>query len=98
MEIRRPSRNNQIDIEKCLKNFENMYELILTAARRTRVLQRHSDPWGLPVTPIDALLEAQSGSLKSEDYLDKKDSISPEEWYRRRMMNVKNRHSFSFGQ
>jgi hypothetical protein len=51
----------------------------------------------LPVTPIDALLEAQEGRLKSEDYLDKKDSISPEEWYRRRMMNVKNRHTFSFG-
>ena len=97
MEIRRPSRTESVDIQQCLERFENMYELILTAARRTRSLQRHSDPWGLPVTPIDALLEAQDGRLKSEDYLDKKDSISPEEWYRRRMMNVKNRHTFSFG-
>ena len=87
MEAKRPSRTEQVELDECLKHFNDKYDMILTAARRTRKLQKNTDPWGPMVTPIDALLEAQRGELNRDDYLKPNNGMSIEEYYRRRRRN-----------
>lgn len=84
MQTKRLSRTEQVNIDECLKHFEGAYDMILTAARRTRKLQKNADPWGPMVTPIDALLEAQRGELNRDDYLKPNNGMSIEEYYRQR--------------
>lgn len=89
MKPRRLSRTDQIELDLCLKNFDSRYDLILTAARRTRKMQKNADPWGLMVTPIDALLEAQSGELNRDHYMKPNSGLSAEDYYRGRLGHTK---------
>lgn len=86
--LNRNSRTAEIEIDRCRKNFESTYELILTAARRTRKLQQRQkmeDPWAPMITPVDALLEAQRGELNRDDYLTPSAGLSIEDYYRGRL-------------
>ena len=79
----RASRCHEIDIDKCTRQFDSKFDLILAAARRTRKLMASADPWGFMITPVDALLEAQRGELTQSDYQPQHSYKSMEELYRR---------------
>lgn len=85
MKAKRPSRTNLIELDKCIAHFDSKFEMILAVARRTRSLQKNADPWGLMVTPIDALLEAQDGRLSRDHYLKPLNGQSAEDYYRGRL-------------
>lgn len=89
MSSKRASRTSEIEIDRCLSNFDSTYDLILTAARRTRKLQKNADPWGPMVTPVDALLEAQAGKLHRDDYMRPNNGMSAEDYYTKRYRNSK---------
>jgi DNA-directed RNA polymerase omega subunit len=62
------SRADKVDVDLCITLFNNnKFDLIVTAARRARQLQKHCDHFGPIVTPIDALLEVQEGRLTPSD-------------------------------
>lgn len=62
------SRADSVDVDLCIELFNNnKFDMILTAARRARQLQKHCDHFGPIVTPIDALLEIQEGRLTPSD-------------------------------
>jgi DNA-directed RNA polymerase omega subunit len=65
-----PSRVNEIDIEKSIKQAnDNRFDLILVAARRTRELtKKNEDPYAR-ITNIDGLLDLQEGRIDPNDYL-----------------------------
>jgi DNA-directed RNA polymerase omega subunit len=65
------SRSTQIDTERCVKHAGGRYDLVIAAAQRLREMKRRARETNQFVTPIDALLEAQSGHLNMMDYLAK---------------------------
>lgn len=72
MKSRIESRNIQIDTEKCVDHVGGRYDLVIVAAQRLRELKRKSrETNNVYVTPIDALLEIQSGQLNVIDYMAK---------------------------
>jgi DNA-directed RNA polymerase subunit K/omega len=71
MSVRIESRSGQIDTERCVTNAGGRYDLVIAAAQRLREMKRRARETNDFVTPIDALLEAQSGQLNMMDYLAK---------------------------
>ena len=71
MSVRIESRNGEIDTERCVKNAGGRYDLVIVAAQRLREMKRRARETNQYVTPIDALLEAQTGQLNMTDYLAK---------------------------
>ena len=72
MKSRIESRSSQIDTEKCVDHAGGRYDLVIAAAQRLRELKRRSrETNNIYVTPIDALLEVQSGQLDMINYMAK---------------------------
>ena len=72
MKSRIESRSSQIDTEKCVEHAGGRYDLVIAAAQRLRELKRRSrETNNIYVTPIDALLEVQSGQLDMINYMAK---------------------------
>lgn len=71
MKPRIDSRSSQIDTERCVDHCGGRYDLVIAAAQRLRELKRRSRETGIYVTPIDALLEVQSGQFDVLDYMAK---------------------------
>jgi DNA-directed RNA polymerase subunit K/omega len=72
MKSRIESRSSQIDTEKCVEHAGGRYDLVIAAAQRLRELKRRSrETNNVYVTPIDALLEVQSGQLDMINYMAK---------------------------
>ena len=70
MKSRIESRSSQIDTEKCVDHAGGRYDLVIAAAQRLRELKRRSrETNNIYVTPIDALLEVQSGQLDMINYI-----------------------------
>ena len=65
------SRGSQLDTEKCVKNVENKFDLVLIAAARAREIKRqHKEnpnaSFGQVHTNVTALLEIQEGKIGRE--------------------------------
>ena len=72
MKSRIESRSTQIDTERCVEHAGGRYDLVIAAAQRLRELKRRSrETNNVYVTPIDALLEVQSGQLDMINYMAK---------------------------
>jgi DNA-directed RNA polymerase subunit K/omega len=72
MKPRIESRSSQIDTEQCVEYAGGRYDLVIAAAQRLRELKRRSrETNNIYVTPIDALLEVQSGQLDMINYMAK---------------------------
>jgi len=71
MTVRIESRNTMIDTERCVDNAGGRYDLVIAAAQRLREMKRRSRETNDFVTPIDALMEVQSGTFNMTDYLAK---------------------------
>jgi DNA-directed RNA polymerase subunit K/omega len=72
MKSRIESRSSQIDTERCVEHAGGRYDLVIAAAQRLRELKRRSrETNNVYVTPIDALLEVQSGQLDMINYMAK---------------------------
>ncbi len=71
MTVRIESRNTLIDTERCVDNAGGRYDLVIAAAQRLREMKRRARETNDFVTPIDALLEVQSGTFNMTDYLAK---------------------------
>ena len=72
MKSRIESRNTQIDTERCVDHCGGRYDLVIAAAQRLREMKRRSrETDNVYVTPIDALLEVQSGNFNVLDYMAK---------------------------
>jgi hypothetical protein len=71
MKPRIESRTSQIDTEQCVANAGGRYDMVIATAQRLRELKRISRETGLYVTPIDALLEMQTGQLDMITYMAK---------------------------
>jgi hypothetical protein len=71
MKPRIESRSSQIDTERCVANAGGRYDMVIATAQRLRELKRRSRETGVYVTPIDALLEMQSGQLDMITYMAK---------------------------
>ena len=71
MTIRIESRNTLIDTERCVTNAGGRYDLVIAAAQRLREMKRRARETNDFVTPIDALMEVQSGTFNMTDYLAK---------------------------
>lgn len=65
------SRSTQIDLERCVDHAGGRYDLVIAAAQRLRELKRRDRENNTMSTPIDALLEVQSGTFSMADYLAK---------------------------
>ena len=65
------SRSTQIDLEKCVDHAGGRYDLVIAAAQRLREMKRRARETNDFVTPIDALMEVQSGTFNMTDYLAK---------------------------
>jgi DNA-directed RNA polymerase subunit K/omega len=65
------SRGDQINLEKCVINAGNRYDLIIAASQRLRELKRRAQETGAYVTAVDALLELQQGRVDVPQYLAK---------------------------
>jgi DNA-directed RNA polymerase omega subunit len=71
MTVRIESRNTMIDTERCVDNAGGRYDLVIAAAQRLREMKRRARETNDFVTPIDALMEVQSGTFNMTDYLAK---------------------------
>lgn len=71
MKPRIESRTSQIDTEQCVANAGGRYDMVIATAQRLRELKRRSRETGVYVTPIDALLEMQTGQLDMITYMAK---------------------------
>ena len=71
MTVRIESRNTMIDTERCVDNAGGRYDLVIAAAQRLREMKRRARESNSFVTPIDALMEVQSGTFNMIDYLAK---------------------------
>jgi hypothetical protein len=71
MKPRIESRSSQIDTERCVANAGGRYDMVIATAQRLRELKRRSRETGVYVTPIDALLEMQTGQLDMITYMAK---------------------------
>ena len=72
MKSRIESRSTQIDTERCVEHAGGRYDLVIAAAQRLREMKRRSrETDNVYVTPIDALLEVQSGQLDMINYMAK---------------------------
>jgi hypothetical protein len=71
MSVRIESRSGKIDTERCVEHAGGRYDLVIAAAQRLREMKRRARESNDFVTPIDVLLEAQSGQLNMMDYLAK---------------------------
>ena len=69
MKPRIESRSSQIDTERCVDHCGGRYDLVIAGAQRLREMKRRARETNTYVTPIDALLEVQSGQLNVVDYL-----------------------------
>ena len=70
------SRHLQLDLEKCVRNVDNLrYDMVLVAAERLRELKKQHRH-GKHQSTIDALLEIQNGEVDFEAYLLKMDTRS----------------------
>ncbi len=71
MTVRIESRNTMIDTERCVDQAGGRYDLVIAAAQRLREMKRRARETNDFVTPIDALMEVQSGTFNMTDYLAK---------------------------
>lgn len=71
MTVRIESRNTLIDTERCVDNAGGRYDLVIAASQRLREMKRRVRETNDFVTPIDALMEVQSGTFNMTDYLAK---------------------------
>ena len=71
MTVRIESRNTMIETERCVDNAGGRYDLVIAAAQRLREMKRRARETNDFVTPIDALMEVQSGTFNMTDYLAK---------------------------
>jgi DNA-directed RNA polymerase subunit K/omega len=71
MKSRIESRTSQIDTEKCVEQAGGRYDMVIATAQRLRELKRKARETNIYVTPIDALLEMQSGQINMIDYMAK---------------------------
>jgi hypothetical protein len=71
MKPRIDSRSSQIDTERCVDHCGGRYDLVIAGAQRLREMKRRARETGTYVTPIDALLEVQSGNFNVIDYMAK---------------------------
>jgi len=71
MKPRIESRSGQIDTERCVANAGGRYDMVIATAQRLRELKRRSRETGVYVTPIDALLEMQTGQVDMITYMAK---------------------------
>ena len=72
MKTKIDSRNFEIDVERCVDAVGGRYSLVILASQRLRELKRlHRENVNRYVTPIDALLEIQNGTLDIDKYLSK---------------------------
>ena len=71
MSVRILSRSGQIDNERCVEHAGGRYDLVIAASQRLREMKRRARETNGFVTPIDALMEVQSGQLNMMDYLSK---------------------------
>ena len=69
MGIRIESRSSQIDTEQCVDHCGGRYDLVIAGAQRLREMKRRARETGTHVTPIDTLLEIQSGNFSVIDYM-----------------------------
>jgi DNA-directed RNA polymerase omega subunit len=69
MKPRIDSRSPQIDTEQCVNQVGGRYDLVIAAAQRLREMKIRARESKTHVTPIDALLEVQSGTFNTVDYL-----------------------------
>jgi DNA-directed RNA polymerase subunit K/omega len=69
MKPRIDSRTSQVDTEKCVEHAGGRYDLVIAAAQRLRELKRRGRENNTYVTPIDALIEMQTGQINMIDYL-----------------------------
>ena len=65
------SRSAEIDNERCVDNAGGRYDLVIAASQRLREMKRRARETNDFVTPIDALMEVQSGTFNMTDYLAK---------------------------
>lgn len=63
------SRSPIIDMEKCVNRIGGRYDLVLVAAQRLRELKRKDRDLSTYSTSVDALIDAQAGLIKVEDYI-----------------------------
>jgi len=72
MKPRIASRGPNIDTEECVRQAGGgRYDLVLIAAQRLRELKRQHREDGKYITPVDSLMEIQSGQVNLMDYLAK---------------------------
>ena len=71
MTVRIESRNTLIDTERCVHHAGGRYDLVIAASQRLREMKRRARETNDVVTPIDALMEVQSGTFNMTDYLAK---------------------------
>ena len=71
MKPRIESRSSQIDTERCVNHAGGRYDLVIAAAQRLREMKRRARETNAYVTPIDVLLEAQTGQINMIDCLAK---------------------------
>lgn len=71
MTVRIESRNTMIDTERCVDQAGGRYDLVIAASQRLREMKRRARETNDFVTPIDALMEVQSGTFNMTDYLAK---------------------------
>jgi hypothetical protein len=71
MKPRIESRSSQIDTERCVDHCGGRYDLVIAGAQRLREMKRRARETNTYVTPIDALLEVQSGNFNVIDYMAK---------------------------
>jgi DNA-directed RNA polymerase subunit K/omega len=69
MKPRIESRSSQIDTERCVDHCGGRYDLVIAGAQRLREMKRRARENNTYVTPIDALLEIQSGNLNVVNYM-----------------------------
>jgi hypothetical protein len=71
MKPRVDSRTSQIDTEQCVAQAGGRYDMIIATAQRLRELKRRARETNIYVTPIDALLEMQTGQIDMITYMAK---------------------------
>ena len=71
MKPRIESRSSQIDTEKCVEHAGGRYDMVIASAQRLRELKRRARETNAYVTPIDALMEMQTGQIDMVEYMAK---------------------------
>ena len=71
MKPRIESRSSLIDTERCVDHCGGRYDLVIAGAQRLREMKRRARETNVYVTPIDALLEIQTGNLNVIEYMAK---------------------------